>query len=75
MSYRTGIIVVGLHQNGKAYVLEDASCKASPTQWIRKVAQLYETYQADRVVAEVNKGGDMVKDLLLACCPSSLQKL
>jgi len=68
-SDETGIMVIGLHQNGRAYVLEDASCKAPPALWIRKVAQLYEAYQADRVVAEVNKGGDMVKDLLLACCP------
>lgn len=68
-SDETGIVIVGLHSNNKAYVLQDASLKASPSQWIRKVVELYETYQADRVVAEVNKGGDMVKDLLLTCCP------
>lgn len=68
-SDETGIIVIGMHPNGKAYVIEDATHKAAPVQWIRKVAELYETHQADRVVAEINKGGDMVKDLLLTCGP------
>jgi hypothetical protein len=58
-------MVIGLHANQKGYVLEDASLKAKPTTWIKKVAQLYHHYQADRVVAEVNKGGDMVRDLLI----------
>ncbi len=66
-SDETGIIVMGYHSNGQAYVLEDATHKAPPSQWIRKIVELYEKYEADRVVAEVNKGGDMVKDLLLAC--------
>lgn len=68
-SDETGIVVIGYHNNGQAYVLEDATHKAPPSQWIRKVVELYEKYQADRIVAEVNKGGDMVKDLLLACSP------
>ena len=50
-------------------MLEDATVKAKPTEWIRHVVALYHKYQADRVVAEVNKGGDMVKDLLMACDP------
>jgi len=69
-SDETGIIVIGHHTNQNAYVLEDATHKAAPSHWIRKVVELYEKYQADRVVAEVNKGGDMVKDLLLACNPN-----
>lgn len=66
-SDETGIVVIGLHSNQKAYVLEDATYKAKPVEWVKKVVELYHKYQADRVVAEVNKGGDMVQDLLMAC--------
>ena len=66
-SDEAGIMVIGLHSNQKAYVLEDASHKAKPSEWVKKVVELYYKYQADRVVAEVNKGGDMVQDLLMAC--------
>ncbi len=65
-SDETGIVVIGLHANKQAYVLEDATMKSKPNQWVKKVVDLYHLYKADRVVAEVNKGGDMVRDLLLA---------
>ena len=68
-SDETGIMVIGLNANQQAYVLEDATYKAAPSEWVKKVVALYHQYQADRVVAEVNKGGDMVKDLLMACDP------
>lgn len=63
-SDETGIVVIGLHSNQKAYVLDDVSYKAKPSEWVKKVVELYHKYKADRVVAEVNKGGDMVQDLL-----------
>lgn len=66
-SDETGIMVIGLHSDHKAYVLEDATYKAKPVEWAKRVVGLYHQYQADRVVAEVNKGGDMVQDLLTAC--------
>lgn len=69
-SDETGIMVIGHHTNQQAYILEDATIKAKPTEWARNVVNLYHHYQADRVVAEVNKGGDMVKDLLRACDPN-----
>lgn len=68
-SDETGIVVIGFNANQQAYVLEDATYKATPSEWVKKVVMLYHQYQADRVVAEVNKGGDMVKDLLMACDP------
>ncbi len=66
-SDETGIVVIGLHANHKAYVLEDATYKAKPVDWVKRIVKLYHKYRADRVVAEVNKGGDMVQDLLTAC--------
>lgn len=66
-----GIVVAGLQQLGegpqdwRAWVLEDASVRgASPAQWAARVVDAARTWQADRVVAEVNQGGDMVETVL-----------
>ena len=62
-----GIIVVGLGRDGKAYVLEDCSAeKSSPEQWARSVADAGEIWGVDRVIAEANQGGAMVKTVLQA---------
>jgi predicted phage terminase large subunit-like protein len=60
----TGIMVAGLDVNGKAYVLEDATGTFTPEGWASKAIQLYEKYSADRIVAERNQGGDMVRHTL-----------
>ena len=47
--------------NGRAAVLADASVEGkSPADWARAVVNAYRRFEADRVVAEVNQGGDMV---------------
>ncbi|MEH6660770.1 MAG: terminase family protein [Parasphingorhabdus sp.] len=62
-----GIIVAALGQDGKAYVLADCSVeKASPETWARKVADAADRFDADRVIAEANQGGAMVKSVLQA---------
>lgn len=56
-----GIVVAGLMDNGRAAVLADASVEGrSPADWARAVVHAYRRFEADRVVAEVNQGGDMV---------------
>jgi phage terminase large subunit-like protein len=57
----TGIVVAGIDVNGIAYVLGDYTDRLSPQAWAAKAIQLYHQFQADRIVAEVNQGGDMVK--------------
>src|SRR5690242_2220747 len=57
----TGIIVAGKDAAGHGYVLEDQSGRYPPTEWARVAISLYRKYKADRVVAEVNNGGDMVE--------------
>ena len=57
----TGIVVAGIDVNGKGYILGDYTDKLSPQGWAAKAISLYHQYQADRIVAEVNQGGDMVK--------------
>jgi len=62
-----GIVVAGVTAEGQAHVLTDASlARASPEQWARKVAATCLEWQADRVVAEANQGGDMVGSVLRA---------
>jgi predicted phage terminase large subunit-like protein len=72
-----GICVAGLGVDGNGYLLEDLTVKAGPATWGRIVSQAYERHGADRVVAETNFGGAMVKmviqaarkDLKLAAMP------
>src|SRR6516164_9367069 len=47
-------------QNGHGYVLADISGRYPPTEWARLAIAAYRTHRADRIVAEVNNGGDMV---------------
>jgi phage terminase large subunit-like protein len=62
----TGIIVAGIDVNGIGYVLEDATDRYSPAEWAAKAISLYQEYSADRIVAERNQGGDMVRRTLEA---------
>ncbi|RKE85531.1 terminase family protein [Rhizobium sp. AG855] len=60
-----GIVVAGLKDNGQAVVLSDCSVEGTgPATWARAVVSAYRRFEADRVVAEVNQGGDMVKSVL-----------
>ena len=60
----TGIVVAGVDQEGIAYVLEDHTGRYTPQQWAAKAVELYHDHMADRVVAERNQGGDMVRHTL-----------
>ena len=60
----TGIMVAGVDVNNKGYILADYTDKLSPEGWAQKAVELYHQYHADRIVAEVNQGGDMVKTTL-----------
>lgn len=65
-----GIVVAGLTEDGTVHVLEDASCQGlRPMQWAERVVAAYERHGADRVVGEVNNGGDMVEAVLRQVAP------
>jgi phage terminase large subunit-like protein len=65
-----GIVVVGAVTQGppqdwRAWVLEDASVQgASPVQWARAAMAAMARHGAERLVAEVNQGGDLVETVL-----------
>ena len=63
-SDETGIVVCGKDVQNNYYVLEDKSGKYSPDKWARIAIDLYYEWNADRIVAEVNNGGDLVERLL-----------
>lgn len=56
----TGIIVAGKGIDGKGYVLADRSARVSPDSWARRAVQGYDDFRADRIIGEVNNGGEMV---------------
>ena len=63
-SDETGIVVVGRDALGDYYVLEDISGRYTPDKWARIAINAYYDWNADRIVAEVNNGGDLVERLL-----------
>jgi len=60
----TGIVAAGKGVDGHAYVLADASCRLSPDGWGRRAVDLYRAHKADRIIAEVNNGGDLVERVI-----------
>jgi len=69
-SDETGIICMGVDKSGSGYVLADESGRYRPEEWARKALELFDTYGADRVIAEVNQGGDMVEAVLRSQRPN-----
>jgi phage terminase large subunit-like protein len=66
----TGIIVVGKDANGHGYVLADASGKYQPIEWASIAIAAYRSHHADRIVAEINNGGEMVEATLRMVDPN-----
>ena len=63
-SAETGIIAVGVDGRGHGYVLEDRTTRGTPHEWAQQSVALYHTLKADKIIAESNQGGDMVKHTL-----------
>lgn len=69
-SDETGIIVCGIADDAdgytRGYVLADRSIKGNPAEWSRAVVAAYREFDADRIVAEKNQGGEMVEHTIKA---------
>jgi phage terminase large subunit-like protein len=63
-SDETGIVVAGLGVDGMGYVLADRTCRLSPDGWAKRAVTAFDEYRADRIVAEVNNGGDLVESTI-----------
>jgi phage terminase large subunit-like protein len=60
-----GIVAAGTGIDDKIYVLADESAAGlSPLEWAARAVALYRRLEADRIVVEVNQGGDMVRSVI-----------
>jgi phage terminase large subunit-like protein len=60
-----GIVVCGVDAGGVAYVLADLSVAGlRPEGWARRVAAAAADWDAQKVIAEKNQGGDMIESVL-----------
>ncbi|WP_244487647.1 MULTISPECIES: terminase family protein [unclassified Aureimonas] len=66
-----GIVAAGVAEDGQIYILSDGSLEAAkPADWARAAVRLFERLEADRIVAEVNQGGDMVEAVIRTISPT-----
>jgi phage terminase large subunit-like protein len=66
----TGIVVAGLLRSGHVVVLDDVTCHETPLGWARVVKAAYYSRRADRVVGEINNGGDLVESNIRTLDPT-----
>lgn len=62
-SDETGIVVAARDTQSPPhfYILADATLSASPAGWASAVVRTFDLHSADRIVGEVNQGGDLVE--------------
>lgn len=72
-----GIMAAGCATHGTgeaelqhAYVLRDHSMRGKPDEWARAAVKAYYTHRADRIVAEINAGGEMVVQTIKTVDPN-----
>lgn len=69
-----GIVVAGtteIAQEDTGFVIADRSVQGlSPRKWAERAVAAYHEFEADRIVVEVNQGGDMVRAIIDQVDPS-----
>ncbi|MBI1261391.1 MAG: ATP-binding protein [Rhizobiales bacterium] len=71
-----GIVVAGRDEMGRGYILEDRSMGGlTPLTWASRAAKAMRDFEADRIVAEANQGGEMVAAILRQVAPLAPLKL
>jgi len=60
----TGIVVAGRSTDGHVYILEDVTMKGTPHNCMSAAVSAYHRWHADRIVGEVNNGGDYIGTVL-----------
>lgn len=59
-----GIIVAGRSRDEHYYILYDGSMRGTANKWAAEVVEAYKRYNVDKVIAESNYGGDMVRSVI-----------
>ncbi len=66
-----GLVAAGVDGAGVVHVLADATEQGlRPAQWAAKAVALFHRFAADRIVAEVNQGGEMVRAVIAEVDPA-----
>jgi phage terminase large subunit-like protein len=65
-----GIVACGLGEDGRGYVIDDASRHGSPREWATTAIAVYDRFDADAIVVETNQGGDMAAYTLRSVRPT-----
>lgn len=60
-SDEAGIVIAGIGVDSHGYVLADRSFIAKPEEWGKAAVVAYREFNADRIIAETNNGGEMVE--------------
>jgi len=69
-SDEAGIIVGGLGEDDRGYIIGDYSKQGTPKEWASAAVAAYDLHEADGIVIEVNQGGDMVKHTIHSIRPN-----
>lgn len=60
-----GLVCAGIDKEGLVHVLaDDSAAGLTPVQWASRAVALYQRFCADRIVVEVNQGGEMVRAVI-----------
>jgi phage terminase large subunit-like protein len=71
-----GIVAAGRCELNEGYVLGDFSAAGlTAAGWAARVAEAFEHFKADAIVAEANQGGDMVRQVLVDALPNAPVRL
>lgn len=70
----TGIVVAGRSADGHFYILEDCTTRGTPRNAMSKAVKAYHNWHADRVIGEVNNGGDYIEQVIRTIDPSVAYK-
>lgn len=66
-----GIVPVGKTFDGLGCVIADRSCQGlSPNAWAKRVVSVFDELGADRVIGEVNNGGELVEAVIRQVRPN-----
>jgi hypothetical protein len=60
----TGIVAVGIGFDDHLYILDDDTGIYTPNEWAQRAVQMYNKWNADRIIGEVNNGGDLIEAVL-----------
>ncbi len=60
----TGIVVAAKGSDSHFYVLSDKTTKDTPKEWAGAAIRQYHLWQADKIIGEVNNGGDLVAEVI-----------